>query len=597
MLLDNTLYLFMNGKSEHCRGNQRRQILAEEEYSSTLQKIITRDYFPSLTSLNRDASILQKRSEGDIAGAVAIRRAAREIAEHEALEKSIEQEQEKEALQRGNIRKRPRPLKEENIDGFHMRVTSEDNADFEENMKSEIQAKRQEMELVYNHKSPSTRSLLLEHGKNSRDFQRLSYDEQRISRLDPSPLMASDEFMPNNTLRGPKQTNLFTDASSRNALFFTPNHIHQDDKHTTKSPTNPLMIINNDEATSKNIMPPPVLDPKIGESSLPSQLVPYEYKAKPTASSTEKRIVPSNTRFQYQNESTLVTHMEQNQSSLEDEYYMNGQLSSRSVSRQMSRPDVLNYDTESSNATTDLDDISISSKSIRMEREARRRKIEVERNSYVNMTPVILPGKGRDASPLLTFGTIASTPLVSSSLSSPPLPYESSKSFLIPEQDDREKMAQSAQLQLKLKSERFKSTPTSNTTSQDSKTIPIMDRHKSLTPAAQALLQSYATTSSLPRNENRSVRSTYSTSSLSTNARLKSAFASALRTSYTPKQRTKKDGHNKTSIHVNKATPMSVVKNERFEIKSSMTNKDTSVTTTNSSSGNITETTKGLLKF
>lgn len=589
----------MSGNSEHCRGNQRRRILSEEEYSSTLQKIITRDYFPSLTSLNRDASILQKRSEGDIAGAVAIRRAAREIAEHEALEKSIEQEQEKEASQRGNIRKRPRPLKEENIDGFHMRVTSEDNADFEESMKSEIQAKRQEMELVYNHKSPSKRSLLLEHGKTSRDWQRLSYDEQRISRLDPSPLMASDEFIPSNTLRAPKQTtNLFTDASSRNALFFTPKHIHQDDKHTTKSPTDPLMITNNDEKASNNIMPPPVFDPKIGESSLPSQLVPYEYKAKPTASSTEKRIVPSNTRFQYQNESTLATHMEQNQSSLEDEYCNNGQLSSRSVSRQMSRPDVLNYDTESSNATTDLDDMSISSKSIQMEREARRRKLEVERSSFVNMTPVILPGKGRDASPLLTFGTIASTPLVSSSLSSSSsLPYESSKSFLLPEQDDREKMAQSAQLQLKQKSERFKSTPvTSSSTSQDSNHIPIMDRHKSLTPAAQALLQSYAT-SSLSRNGNSSVRSTYSTSSLSTNARLKSAFASALRTSYTPKQRTNTDRHNKTSIHVNKATPMSHVKNERVEIKSSVTNKDKSVATTTSSNGNITETTKGLLKF
>lgn len=599
----------MSDNSRHGNSNQRRQILTEEEYSCTLQKIITRDYFPSLTSLNRDASILQKRSEGDVAGAVAIRRAARAIAEHEALEKSIEQEEEREALRRGNnIRKRPRPLKEESLDGFHTRVTSEDNADFEETMKLESQAKRQEMDLVYNN-HPSNRPLqLLEHGTtNSRDWQRLSYDEQRLSRLDPSPLMASDEFMPRHQTMQTNPCTTTTDVSTRNTLFFTPNHLPQDGKHMTKSTTTTLMITNNDERTISNntIMPPPVFDPKIGESSLPLQLIPYEYKAKPTESSKEKRIIPSNTRFEYQNESRLISsHIGQSPlSSLEDEYN-NGQLSTHMTTTtttpgQNSRQDILNYDTESSNATTDLDDISISSKSIQMEREARRRNIEQERNSYVNMTPIILPGKGRDASPLMTFGTIASTPLVSSHA------YEPSKTFIIPEQDTKEKLAQSAQVRLKQKSERFKCTRSSISSSNSTKSQPstpsssiIMDRHKSLTPAAQALLQQCTTSSSTIRPEDSSVNSTYRilSSSLS-NARMKSGFASALRTSYTPKPLKKKDSSRRTkmhpkdgaSTHVYKTTPLIHANKEKDEMKLSMT--------TTNSNGTIEETTRGLLKF
>ena len=626
----------MNDRSsENDRKNHRRQILSEEEYSSTLQKIITRDYFPSLTSLNRDASILQKRFEGDIAGAVAIRRAAREIAQHEALEQSIEREEEREALGRGNVRKRPRPLKEESVDGFHMRVTSEDNADFEETMKLEVQAKEQEMDLVYNyhhhhhHQNASSQRLRLEHGNT--EWNRLSHDEQQKhtnSRLNPSPLLASDEFMPSSTSRtcngvcttiqtldtsqtaqtieAFKTTNprMMGGASFRNALFFTPNSLQQDttSAHTSNTSIwNPSMLTNHHETNNntKNIMPPPVFDPKSGESSLPSQLIPYEYKAKPTESSKEKRIIPSNTRFLYQNESRLITCMDHNQPSLEDEYRRVPPNSNMTL-RQRSSLDVLNYDTESSNATTDLDDISISSNTIQREREARRHKLEEERNSYVNMTPIILPGQGRDTSPLMTFGNIASTPLVSSLSHS----HDSYNTFFIPNEDSKEKMAQTAQLQLKQKSERFQSTSGSSTNSRLSTSTPRMDRRKSLTPAAQVLLQRFTTPSSsssvsLLREKNSHSRPTSSTSSLSTSssARMSSAFASALRHSYTPTHTKKKDRHNtnkdpknKTLMHVYKATPMNDTMREKDVGKSSISNTNTTNTV-------IKETTRGLLKL
>ena len=75
--------------------NAEESSLKKNEYSSTLNKIISRgDYYPSLTSLHRDLSVLQKRAEGDTAGAIAIRRAARKLESMEEKEKLDEEEEE-----------------------------------------------------------------------------------------------------------------------------------------------------------------------------------------------------------------------------------------------------------------------------------------------------------------------------------------------------------------------------------------------------------------------------------------------------------------------------------------------------------------------
>ena len=78
---------------------QRRKVLTEEQYTTTLKKIITRDYYPSLPSLYRDAAVLQKRSEGDTAGAIAVRRAARKIESFEEKRRLQEENEEREAVQ------------------------------------------------------------------------------------------------------------------------------------------------------------------------------------------------------------------------------------------------------------------------------------------------------------------------------------------------------------------------------------------------------------------------------------------------------------------------------------------------------------------
>lgn len=557
-------------KSNHPISNQRRQILSEDEYSSTLERIITRDYFPSVTSLQRDAAILQKRAEGDIAGAVAIRRAAREIDQQEEIAKLIDHEQELAAT--NGVRKRPRPLKEEDLSGFHTRVTSEDNAHFEKTMKEEAQVKKQMIDLMYNTKF-SHHYLLKEQGEDKK-LMNLSHDEQMKSRLDPTPLLASDEFNPHL-----QRINLAggSSATTHNSFFFTPEHHPQKD-----SSTESLMLTCRDEHNCDSLMPPPSLKPQSGESSLPLHLIPHEYQSKQlTKDSKQKLVIPSNTRFDFQNESRLIHHsMGQSHSSIEEEY--NHQ--SASMIRHNSESAALHYDTETSSATTDLDDVSLSSRDIFREREKRKQKLQQERNQYVTMTPIILPGQGRDSSPLLTFGRIASTPLVSSS---------QHDIYQLPEQDQRESIANKAQLQLKHKSNLYKSAGSSGI--QPSMT-PIMSSSiarlggqtpTQLTPAAHKLLQrsnlSSSTTSSL-------------TSNLNSNVRSASAFASALRSSYTPKSSSQSEKRFTTTNssgnvnssklrHVFKATPLT--NSADLNMEPCLYTKD----------GNRTETTQGLMKL
>ena len=76
---------------------QRRKVLSEEEYTATLSSILQRDYFPEIPQLERQAAILERRAQGDIAGAVAVRRAARRLKQHEETIASLEEEAEREA--------------------------------------------------------------------------------------------------------------------------------------------------------------------------------------------------------------------------------------------------------------------------------------------------------------------------------------------------------------------------------------------------------------------------------------------------------------------------------------------------------------------
>ena len=56
---------------------QRRLVLSEEDYTSKLSLIVARDYFPEISRLERENSLLDCRLAGDAIGAVAVRRATR----------------------------------------------------------------------------------------------------------------------------------------------------------------------------------------------------------------------------------------------------------------------------------------------------------------------------------------------------------------------------------------------------------------------------------------------------------------------------------------------------------------------------------------
>ena len=543
---------------------QRRKIVSEEEYQSLLSGIITRDYYPSLPSLHRDAIVLQKRSEGDIASAVAIRRAARQIATNEELLQKEEEMDELIARDNGGIRKRPRPLERESIDGFHARVTSEDNAEFEMNMKEEARQKREQMDIVFNTFGSDYKKvgqLLLTNDTGGNDTGAI--DPSRTRGLCATPLMASDEFTaPVHRIQAPGTTVDGKNKTDRNSLFFTPNH------YTSPEPS--ALCTTNGKTTSLMMkeMPPPSNNPLVCiHSSLPFRantsmelrskmqdsetMHLIEYQAKPSIESSEKRIIPANTRFAYQTESRIVVRttrqtIEAPTAAVKTEYA---------------------YETDSS--TTDLD---ASPLPLTLERRSRLDRIERDRNTFVAMTPLIVPGGGGDGSsrdddsPIITWGNVASTPLVSGGerlrsaiTTTSNINDEQENMFKLPVQDKTEVIAKAAEAKLAKLSKRFKEAggttkdAVSQTGSSSLSSVAkssILDRTRSLTPAARSLLEK--------STSNLSSRILAKSSSMKIAARSGSAFGSALRNSYTPNsQRDRvKSSRSQQRKDVYKSTPL-----------------------------------------
>lgn len=426
---------------------QKRKILTEEEYTTTLSTIIQRDYYPSIPSLHRDASVLQKRSENDTAGAISIRKAARKLELQEEECKLREDEEDYKALlYHGGIRDRARPLERESIDGFHKRVTSEDNSYFDENMRKEVREHKEKMDIIYqsNIGNPKGHVMKLlenynEHGrKDDSSLVMLKNNKESFT-------SASDQFNPPvERIQTAGTTKDGKSKSIRNSLFFTPQHYNPS---TSALPMNDccsseskaiIPLLENTNITDDNqIMPPP--PPRQNLPLTQNQPKPpnpnfhlVEYQAKPqnrefiipSSSSSlssyeynisnEKQIVPGNTRFEYQNKSRIIPSLSTTStSSIQQQQHHSKQV----------------YDTDSSYTSTDLD---APVRPLHIERKARLNQLQKERNTLVAMTPTIIPGvklnhyKNNDSddydddeddengSPIVTWGEIASTPLVAS---------------------------------------------------------------------------------------------------------------------------------------------------------------------------------------
>ena len=519
------------------RPRQARQILSEEDYTATLSSIITRDYFPAIPSLQRDMAILDRRREGDFAGAVQVRRAARKLALHE--EECARREEAAEDLARRGpskgIRETPRPLHRESVDGFHARVTSEDNEDFERQMRKDSKNLRERMQLIYNScgvEAAKVGDKLRILNESDHDTHLKQIQGGQID--DDSFFYASDQFKAPRALVHVAGTSADGKHSTtfKNSLFFTPLHEswtstqQQQYQAQISEPTEHGMALSASDSTRLLMLPPahPLTRKTTQESfsSLekrttldedtilgPSQLV--EYVAKPMHEKG-KRIVPSQTRFPYQTDSRLAQGSFLPSSS-HDPFEHRGDLSS-------------DVDT-SDYYTTDLDEPV---GSIDFERRKRRHKLDRERRTFVAMTPLIIPGQGSimgedhsvqplhgaNASPIMTWGQVASTPLVlggsSTKAMTDAINHQELKTFVFSKVDPSENMARLAEDALAKKAKRFKDAGTH--ISIQSSSTPFLAR----TPKGH-------------HGHLKGVSSSY-TGNVEATPRSRSAFGSALRESY-----------------------------------------------------------------
>lgn len=454
---------------------QPRDILEEDEYTSTLSHIVTRDYFPSLHSLRRDAAILDARSRGDISSAVAVRRMHRkdEIQrerewkeEMEVESKAIQEEDNKETSvmpyinhqsNKIQVRSKPRPLKHETITGFHARVTSEDNAEYESIQEEERMDREKRLGIIYSTKEGKEGRLMIEAAMNNTTKKEVVNPYNKASRAlmgyDTPIGLSSDLYdAPATGLRITQGSSANDDEEDRkkiaakngigrNGLFFQPLHrrlennptntgqlmLALDGATTSSSSGGTFLALENNanRASSKEddnnktdnlLMPPPPARQssvmvKHGSSiQPPSAIKPktiddrcqlVEYLPKPTVPD----IYPRATRFPYQNESRLLA---KTNNSLGHAY-----------NRQSSIQSMGSF-TEASD-TTDLD---ASPRSLERERAARQKARKRENETFIAMTPLIRPGEGRSISkiqggeqsaseePIMTWGNVANTPLV-----------------------------------------------------------------------------------------------------------------------------------------------------------------------------------------
>jgi hypothetical protein len=261
-------------------------VLSEEDYQRNLNEVIQRQFFPDLVDLQTAATLQQRREAGDVAGAVAIRRAARQIRQHDEYLQEREHEQDS---RQTSLRSEPRPLHLETLTGFHARVTSEDNADFEQMQSEEVK-----QALI-----DRSQMLLLTHFDS-----RNRHNNPQPQHLPPgddqsSMLLASDAFRaPPSSIRPPdakKEEDAAATALVENNLFFIP--LSKENSGDDQQ-----------EHSNRLLMPPPPASGLISNQPLlaapsssslsisiplpPAALVEYIPKHQ-----IEKRIEPANTRF------------------------------------------------------------------------------------------------------------------------------------------------------------------------------------------------------------------------------------------------------------------------------------------------------------
>lgn len=415
-------------EESRAKKRQRRYVVSEEAYTSTLSTIIQRDYFSDLSQLQLRAAVLAHRDAHDVAGAVAARRAARKIQSHEEKLKELET-QEEENMEDG-IRRTARPLHRENLTGFHNRVTSEDNAEFHQVQRKEIRANEERLEALFKPVSNLQQLRLLKSNGEEEDC--------------PYPALASDEYNP------PCSKFEWKQPDARNGLFFVPNPSNKTNNHHGNDG---LKLLQNSSALqeSKNnvraFMPPPSPNNKQSVvSSVPINAKQFlvEYVPK---SRIKKKIEPSQTRFPpspattAENPLALRTKPSPDDSAIESNY--------------------------STDASTDLES---DGRSLSVERRTLARRLDIDKGAFVSMTPLVVPGytDKAEASPIITWGTVVGAPLlVAKEGKDAILQQNKTSSFRLAEESCRGMAARQATLSLEQRISRAKSAISTRTSQKE----------------------------------------------------------------------------------------------------------------------------------
>eukprot|EP00978_Attheya_sp_CCMP212_P000048 scaffold112_cov57-Attheya_sp.AAC.4 len=475
------------GKGES--SDRRRVVLSEETYQRTLTSIVTRDYYPSIPSLRRDLAVLDCRRVGDMAGAIAVRRAARKLAEEEESDRRL-RSCPSHAVGLGE--RRPARLDQDDLSGFHARAASEDNAEFEELQAEELLQRQEHWNQVFG-----------------------APQQKAITAAPHSMLLASDQFNPSpRSERLSERKTSIEISCARPSLFFTPPHVppsqqqqQQQQQQNSKKNRDASLAgdashkINAEQSEMDSFLmpPPPAVDSRNtgnGDFNRVSGTVTATHD--PTGIISEvhggdmeyqKRIVPSRTRFMFQNESRLPPSS-----------------SARRHEAHAVVPSSSNCgDASDTDASTDLDATPLS---LRHERAARDNVLSKQKYDFIPMTPLVHRNIPDDV-PFDTNNTIESEESL--------LP-----TFVLPPKDEREVSVRKAEQKLAKRGRQIHSKSTRKQKERKVESF-VVDRAASLTPAARSLLEKRTSVSG----------SISSTSSLfSNNVRGSFDLGSALRSTY-----------------------------------------------------------------
>lgn len=471
---------------------QRRKVLSEEEYTSTLSSIVARDYFPDIAHLERQDALLDRRSRGDVAGAVAVRRATRRLMEHDEIKAALREQDDLDLVESeesgthkralAGIRKRPRPLEEETLTGFHQRVTNEDDQEFDSNLKQEINLNRQRLDDLFE-------------GPNALTGQDTSIVE-----------MASDDFTPEaNTVAA----NQWNRPNIRNGLFFNPTPLlHSKSKGNLykDNEKSSLLLDGKKDAQSTSQEVSLMLSPSNQQTK--SLILSRSHATKSTTSSQNAIVVSKNELVEYIPKHVVEKKIQPAQTRFPSQQIIPLPNRHDGIAPSVgSGTDEYQSSTNASHST----DLDAPLRPIEQERKLRSRQMKATHGSFVTMTPQILPGAGAGSqSPITTWGTVEGTPAVLSGKEIR-LEYDAGSkgtgsSFRLATESARDRAAQKAEADMARRVKKATSSSSSSKQRTDKSTL-------SLTPTALSLLDKMKNNPSRGRD----------------------AFASALRISYTPR--------------------------------------------------------------